>query len=260
MQPAVIEIYENPAFWAVLVSIISIFLSQVRPVKEWFKKAELDLEVYSKISITQKIGNPNLSLHLLLTNIGGRKIRVKALNVTLSKDGNEFISLPASSFLHNQSDQNPLLFTTFSLLPNQEWAHIVNFLNAFDRDDENVFHALEKNMLDNYREQTKELKENEKDKEKLKEKLALIEHPEDLTNQALAFFKSKFIWDSGEYFLKINVVTYDDEVSISKSYNFTIFESQTEQQKESTEQYKYGGDIWWDLKKLKHTNIPIREA
>jgi len=134
MQPVVIPFYENPAVWAV-------FLSQMPPMKAWFKNAKLDLEAYSKISITQKLGNPNLSIHLLLTNIGGRKVRIRGLNISLSRDGNKLAILHANNFLQNQSDQNPLLFTTFSLAPNQEWAHITAFLNAFNREDENEFHV-----------------------------------------------------------------------------------------------------------------------
>ena len=130
-----IPLYLNWSLWAVVVAAIAVVLSQIPPIKELLKKAKLDLEVYSKISITHKVGNPNLQLHLILSNIGGRNVRVKDINVSISSDGNFLATLPAQNYLQKQNDQSTLLFTTFSLKPGQEWAHITNFLNFFNRED-----------------------------------------------------------------------------------------------------------------------------
>lgn len=261
MQPSVNPFYLDWAFWAVIVAAIAVILSQLPPIKVWFKKAKLDLEVYSKISITNKLGNPNLQLHLILTNIGGRNTRIKDITVALSRDGTQLLSLPAQNYLQNQNNKNNLLFTNFSLQPNQEWAHIINFLQFFDREKEKDFQELVKDMRADYKKQSDAIKANEEDREKLKEKTEAIEHPEDLTARAFNFFRLNFIWESGEYLMEINVTTSDDTANTSKKYRFTIFESQTEQQKELTENYKYGGDIYWTLN---DTNIsvilPIKEA
>jgi hypothetical protein len=64
-------------FWTIVAGLIPTVLSQVPPIKNWFKKAKLDLDLYSKVSIRHYIGNPNLQLHLIITNIGGRKIKIK---------------------------------------------------------------------------------------------------------------------------------------------------------------------------------------
>ena len=102
MQPPSNPLYLDWSFWAATVAVIAVILSQLPPIKVWFEKAKLDLEVYSKISITNKLGNPNLQLHLILTNIGGRKARIKDINVSLSRDGKELPSLPAVNFQQNQ--------------------------------------------------------------------------------------------------------------------------------------------------------------
>jgi hypothetical protein len=261
MQPLSNPLYLNWSFWAVVVSAIAIILSQLPPIKVWFKKAKLDLEIYSKISITNKIGNPNLTLHLILTNIGGRKARIKDMNVSLLRDGKELPTLPAYTYLQNQNDQNQLLFTAFSLEPSQEWAHSTIFLELFDREEEKVVEKLKKDMLADYRKQDELIKGEEKDEKKLKERTYAIEHPKELIDRAFSFFNSKFIWESGEYQMKVNVLTFDDKTNVSKKYRFTIYESQTEQQKELTKDYKFGCDIWWDNK---HVNIatilPVKEA
>ena len=139
MQATEVPFYLNWSFWAVFVAFIAVILSQVPPIKQLIKKAKLDLEAYSKISITHKLGNPNLQLHLILTNSGGRDVRVQDISILLSRDNKEVDNLPALNYLQNQNDKNTLLFTTFSLSPNQEWAHITNFLNMYNREDEKKY-------------------------------------------------------------------------------------------------------------------------
>jgi len=82
-------------------SCSAIFLSQLPPVLLWFKRAKLEIELYSKISITHKVGNPNLQLHLIINNIGGRKIRVKNITASIERDGNLVATLPAQNYLQN---------------------------------------------------------------------------------------------------------------------------------------------------------------
>jgi len=85
MAPAaeVIPFYLNWSFWAVFVSVIAIALSQMPPVYLWFRRAKLDLEPYSRIHIAHRVGNPTIQLHLILSNIGGREIKVKNIIITI---------------------------------------------------------------------------------------------------------------------------------------------------------------------------------
>jgi hypothetical protein len=139
LEEVTTPLYLNWSFWAVVVAAIAVFLSQLPPVLHWFKRAKLEIELYSKISITHKVGNPNLQLHLRINNIGGRKIRVKNITASIERDGNLVATLPAQNYLQNQNSQNTLLFTTFSLKPAEEWAHIINLLKFFNRNDENEY-------------------------------------------------------------------------------------------------------------------------
>lgn len=113
-------LYFDWSFWAVVVAAIAILLSQLPPVHVWFRKAKLEIELYSKISITHKVGNPYLQLHLIINNIGGRKVRIKDISASIERDGNLVATLPAQNYLQNQNDQSTLLFTTFSLIPSEE--------------------------------------------------------------------------------------------------------------------------------------------
>ena len=242
MEEVTTPLYLNWSFWAVVVAAIAALLSQLPPMLLWFKRAKLEIELYSKISITHKVGNPNLQIHIIINNIGGCKIRIKNITASLERDGNLVATLPAQNYLQNQNSQNTLLFTTFSLKPAEEWAHIINLLNFFNRNDENKYRSLEADMQSDFRKKKAALTEEPKNPIEIEESLVKPFHD---------FFNSHFIWDSGEYKLTVNVTTDQEKANISKTYRFTIFESHTGQLKAITEHFKYGGGIWWD------PNIPV---
>ncbi|KTD15962.1 hypothetical protein [Legionella israelensis] len=250
MEAVTTPLYSNWSFWAVFIAAIAVILSQCPPVRFWFKKAKLDIEIYSKISITHKVGNPNLQIHLIVNNIGGRKVRVKGITASIKKDGKLVATLPAQNYLESQNNQNTLLFTPFSLNPSEEWAHIINLLNFFNREDEQEYRGLEAKILANYRSKKENSKQESQD---------LIEIDEVLVQPFHDFFNKHFIWSTGEYLLTVNINTDYKSADISKDYRFTIFESHTAQLKEITDKYKFGDGIWWNSA-LSNVIIDIKEA
>ena len=244
-------LYLDWSFWAVVVAAIAVLLSQLPPILQWFKKANIEIELYSKISIMHKVGNPNLQLHLIINNTGGRKIRIKDISAEIKRDGALLTTLPAQNYLQNQNDQSTLLFTTFTLKPTEEWAHIINFLNFFSRDDENEYRDIEEKMLAYFRSKRDTLTEEPKNS---------IEITDALVQPFHAFFARHFIWNIGEYQLKVNVTTDKENTNISEIYRFTVFESHTGQLKAITEQYKYGDGIWWNQNIPTNVILDIKEA
>lgn len=251
MEEVSTPLYLDWSFWAVVVAVIAVALSQLPPVHRWFKRASLEIELYSKIFITHKVGNPNLQLHLIISNVGGRKVRIKDISTSIERDGNLIATLPAQNYLQNQNDQSTLLFTTFSLKPTEEWAHIINLLKFFNRDDENVYRNLEARMLSDLREKRAALTEEPK---------TPIEIDDVLVQPFHTFFNRHFIWNAGEYQLTVNISTDQEKANISKKYRFTVFESHTDQLKAITEHYKFGGGIWWDPNIPTNVILDIKEA
>lgn len=251
MQPLPAPFYLDWTFWAVIVAAIAAILSQLPPIHVLIKKAKIDFDLYFKISITHKVGNPNLQLHLIVNNVGGRKIRIKNINVSISRDGKQITTLPAQNYLQNQNDNNNLLFTPFSLGPSEEWAHIVNFLNFFDREDENEYRALERKMLADFREKNSKLTEKPKDP---------IELEPNLVTPCHDFFKKHFIWNPGEYLMVVNITTDQNIANATKKFRFTVFESHAEQLKAISEHFKFGGGIWWEPSIPTAAIIDITEA
>lgn len=234
-----------------MVAAVAIILSQLPPIHVLIKKAKIDFELYSKISITHKVGNPNLQLHLIIYNIGGRKIRIKDINANIERDGKPLITVPAQNYLQNQSDQNTVLFTTFSLEPSDEWAHIVNFLNFFNREEESEYRKLEAKMLSDVRDKRSQLTEVPK---------TPIELDTSVVEPFRTFFDKHFSWCAGEYLLKVNIITDQDAANATKEYRFTIFESHEENLKAITEHFKTGGGIWWDPEIPTSLILVIKEA
>jgi len=159
--------------------------------------------------------------------------------------------LPAQNYLQNQSDQRTLLFTTFSLKPTEEWAHIINLLNFFKRDDENEYRKLEANMLADYRKKRDALTEEPK---------APIAIDDALVQPFHLFFDKHFIWNTGEYQMTVNITTDQDKANISKKYRFTVFESHTGQLKAITDHFKFGAGIWWEPNIPTQVIIEMKEA
>lgn len=71
MANETIPLYLDWSFLAVVVAAIAIVLSQLPPVHLWFRSARLDIEPYSRIHITHRVGNPNIQLHLILAMLAG---------------------------------------------------------------------------------------------------------------------------------------------------------------------------------------------
>ena len=52
------SLYQDLDFWTTTLSGIAIILSQIPPIRLWFKKAKIDFELHSKLAIMHKAGNP----------------------------------------------------------------------------------------------------------------------------------------------------------------------------------------------------------
>jgi hypothetical protein len=229
----------NWSFWAVIVASISVLLSQIPPIHEIIKGAKLDLEIYHRITITHKIGNPILQVYLLLSNVGGQTVKVVGINAIISRSESDEINLPAQTYYQKKDDQNTVIFTRFNLDPNKGWEHSTNFLKFFDRDDEKAYQKMENDLHADYRIH----KENSKTSG---DNTEIYEHPKKLVEPVFQFYTKNYFWKAGEYSMSINIITDNQSVNITKNYRFTIFESHEETLNLIKDFYKYGGSLYWN--------------
>lgn len=249
-QASGIPFYLDWTFWAVVIAALALILSQLPPVHVLLKRARLDLEVYSRVHVNHKIGNPTVQLHLILNNSGGKTIKVRDAVVSINRDGDHVTDLPAQNYLQNPNDKSAVLFTPFSLRIKDEWAHIVNFFNIFSRIDDKTYRGAESALKENIFEK-KELSENKK---------GPFEANPSLVTPFIEMFAQKYIWQPGEYELRILINALPEEASITRAYRFTIFESDSNELAKVKDDYKYGDGIYWNSPRHRGVTVQIAEA
>ena len=245
-----VPLYLNWSFWTVVIAAIAILLSQLPPVHILLQRAKLDIELYSRIYLTHKVGNPNLQLFLILNNTGGRVVKIIGSTTTIKRDGIQIAKLPAQTYLQNPNDITALLFTRFLLKPKEEWAHSVNFLNYFSRSDEKKYRDAESKL------KTDIFKKREEQQNKEK----FVDAENELVTVFLEMFNEKFLWIPGEYEISVSIDAKPTKASIEKNYRFTLFESDSKELSKSREDYKLGDGIYWQSGNHPGVNVQIKEA
>lgn len=243
-------LYLDWAFWTAVVAALALVLSQLPPIHTLLRRARLEIELYSRVLVTHKVGNPNVQLHLILTNSGGRSIRIKGITLSLTRDGKNIVSLPAQNYLQNPGDKTNVLLTSFALKSKEEWAHIVNFFNIFSRSDEKRYKSAQALLKSDIIEKRK-LPEN---------KDIVVEADGAHVSPFLEMFGEKFVWLPGEYEFQVSVDASDEKAGISRTYRFTLFESDSAELSGAKDDYKLGDGIYWDSGNHLGVTVQIVEA
>ena len=249
-QVVSVPLYLQWSFWAVVVALIAIVLSQLPPIYTLLRRAKLDMEIYTRILLIHKVGNPNVRLHLILSNVGGRSIKVKGMTLKLKRDGKDVGVLPAQTYYQDPDGKTTVLLTRFILKSRDEWAHLVTFLNYFVRADEKRYRNAE-SILKQEIAKKKELPEN-KDR--------LVEADGQYITEFISMFNEKFVWYPGEYEVLVSVQTSNKKADIEKKYRFTLFESDTSELSKTKDDYKFGDGIYWDSGNHPGVRLQIAEA
>ncbi|MDP5215552.1 hypothetical protein ORJ66_21135 [Pseudoalteromonas tunicata] len=245
-----LEFLSDWKFWSFTVAFAALILSQLPPINLWFKKAKLDLELYSRVHLTHKVGNPNVQMHMIIRNVGGRNVRIKSINIDIERDGKLVDSLEAQNYLPDPLNNQSVLFTSFSLEPNSEWSNRVNLLNFFDREEEKVYKNSEKNLREEILRLRKDLAENDK---------TIVQASDGFVKPFIEFFNKKFIWQPGDYKFHINIITASEDVYLKKSFRFTLFESQSDDLKSYAKDFNSGYGIMLDTNDHSGVLIQIEE-
>lgn len=242
--------YEDWTFWAVIVAAMAIILSQIPPIHILMKRAKLDIELFSRIIITHKIGNPNVRCHLILSNVGGRLLRISDFKITVIKDGKIVATLPGQLYQPDPTNSAALLLTKFLLAPNDEWEATVNFLNYFSRSMEKKYKeaeaVLKKDIL-----AKRETLENEN---------SIVYADFENVKPFHEIFDEMFIWYSGEYELIVNVKIDKKNLELEKRYRFTLFESDSEELIRYKDVYNTGDGISYESGDYSGIAVQINET
>ena len=140
--------------------------------------------------------------------------------------------------------------TSFKLKPKEEWAHIVNFLNFFSRQDEKYYRQLEANLRQNILVKC----------DALVDKNIIVTADDENVQPLIKFFESKFRWLPGEYELTLQVQVEPERASLSRRYRITLFESDSKELTDYRDDYKYGFGVCLDSQRHVGVIVPLTEA
>lgn len=250
MPPTPTSLYLDWQFWAAVVAWLALALSQLPPVVLWFRPRRLEVEVHSRIQVTHKVGNPNVSMFVSIRNTGGRELRIRSLRIVLTRDNNPLIAFPAQHYFESPSSQSSVLFVPFTLKPGDTWAHGTNFLNFFDRATEKLYRESESKLGADIRKKLDARAEGDHN--------LVIDEPE-LVAPFMGLFHQLFIWQPGEYVAKLIVDAEPGSASFSRKYRFTLYESDSAELRTHTDDYKFGGGVSYNIDKHAGVFVPLSQ-
>jgi hypothetical protein len=245
--------YLDWKFWlaavSLTVSVVAIILSQLPPLRVLFRRGKLDIEAYSRMALTHKIGNPIAQMHLIISNAGPREVKVKGIELHFQRDTEDRFPLPAQTYLQPPSGSDAVLLTSFKIKPDEEWEHDVNFFGLPSRKEEKEYRQFEANL-------TRDIAEKRK---ALADQNDIVSADQENVQPLIKSFDEKFRWFSGEYYLTLQIQTEPAKASISKQYRITLFESDYEALKDSCDDYKYGWGVFLPSQRSA-LFVPLTEA
>lgn len=237
-------LYLDWTFWSFVVASIALILSQLPNVNMWFKRNQIDLEIHNRITINHWLGIPGISLFLGVNNKGRAKIRIKTIELIISREQKTIATLTCNSFFDTPVSQSPNLFFPFELPSENSWDHSCWFTVESDRNTEQKIRGWLSALDMDISEKTKSRTDQSQ----------LLEANESLVNPLIQHKEKTFIWEPGEYFVQINLYS-EPKINISKKFRFTLFESDTKELIAYSDDYKYG--MGYHNQKNKGINIPI---
>ena len=173
--------------------------------------------------------------------------------VSVSRNDEDARAYPAHGYFAELKDQAPILLTPYSLSPGGEWSHNTNFFIRYSRDEDREIRQLKSALKQNINGTRDGLN------------LAglpvpeMIEGDDDHVIPLQAIFENNFELQAGEYHMTITVT--GDAASVSRSYDFTIFESDENDLREAAADYRVGAGVFWKrTDKQTSVFVPVRET
>ncbi|TMU73251.1 hypothetical protein FGJ01_16925 [Hydrogenophaga intermedia] len=248
MSTAQVPLNLDWQFWSAVVALLALVLTQLPPIKLWFRPTRLEVEVHSRVQLTHKVGNPNFGMYVGIRNIGGRDIRVRTMSVSLSRDGQVLGTYPIFNFFETPSSSSAVLFVPFTLRPSETWAHGSNFLRVFDRNTEKLYRERESILRSDIRRKLAAREECDKE--------LVVAEPENVA-PFMEMFDRLFVFLPGEYTLDLRIDADSSKPVFGRRYRFTLFESDSEELRSHTEDYKHGGGLAYNVDRHAGVFIPL---
>ena len=183
-------------------------------------------------------------------NTGGRELRVRGLNLDISRDGKPLVELTAQNYFKTPSSQSAVSFVPFSLKPGETCAHNVAFLKLFNR-------LTEKQFRENLSALDFDIRRTIRAKADDDKQAVLGEHKP--IQPFIRNVREVFVWFPGEYVAELKVNAELGTAAHSKKYRFTLFESDAADLRQHLDDYPFDAGLTYDTERHSGVNIPLTE-
>ncbi|MFM0376703.1 hypothetical protein PQQ72_06775 [Paraburkholderia strydomiana] len=197
--------YLDWSLWSAGIAFCALAVSLGPHIWRWLRPPRLDLELYERIALTHKVGNPLLQARIVVRNVGGREVRITSIDAQLRRDNGEAFTLFGQGYLEAQSGP-PLLFVPFTLKAHDEWGYVTNFFRPLSREDDQHYRELDYALRTNI---------NQKLRTRLAGNTEGVLADEQVVSPLVQMYERNSIrWKAGQYELVITAKTTIDRINV----------------------------------------------
>lgn len=239
-----------PAFFSLAVAMSALIFSQLPPALDWAPEHDLRADISKKILIDNVMGIVGYVLTLDIKNKGNRNEVVSKLVLELTYPDGTKKTFPAESFSRQVANRPPINYplTSIELNPGERWVESISFFSEISPSDEESISRFRVNIF----KEIVQARQNSSNPGKL-----FVASPETVKG-VTSFFNRNFDLQKGEYIGSIKFLGSDQETLLEKKLKFTIYEFHLSLIKSQTEDYKFGGGIYFPLPEPKQVWVKVQ--
>ncbi|WP_312681028.1 hypothetical protein [Stenotrophomonas chelatiphaga] len=241
----------SPEAWSALLACAAIILSQLPPVRLWFKKPGLSLMVRNQAALRASANGPMIQLFLRVENIGTTKVRVDRVSLAVRRDRLPLMEVDAQGYFETLGSTNPVVFHPFFVAPEDAWTHTLNFFASLSREDERAYRREKSALITNIQSQLSVRPAGN---------TALVYADPAVALPLKARFERNFVWQQGEYELSLFLWGKDGKVITEEKYRMLLFESDREELLAAKERLATGDGIMFDGQLPPVVLVPLDSA
>jgi ribosomal silencing factor RsfS len=233
--PTEAPFYLDWTFWSFVAAAVAIVLSQLPPVRQLVQRPKILPELYARLVVSHLIGYPSVGAVIGIRNAGGQQARIERLECTIWRGGREVCVLEGSEFYPDHLTKNAQVFVPLTLPPHSEWTRGFNFFENLDRTENRQVGKLRDDLRRDLKQKFQRRREEDPEAKGwvVADDAALV--------PVMETYRRKFIWEPGEYELRISVRYDSHQSAASPQYRFTLYESDSgDLRKNAEDYYKYG--------------------
>lgn len=209
--------YLSSGFWQGAAAVVAIVLSQLPPVKLWFRRPRLSVEAYERVGLTEEVGHPAAQWHLSISNTGNRDVRIRKLTLIMRRDG-DVRSFDGRGYFVNQHDAQPTILTPFTVRTQDTWSHNINFFKLASRDTRQTYARISKALRDDLSAKLQGRAEGDPP----------VEGEPALVQPFLDMWDAGWFWRHGEFDLELQIQTDYPKADLAAKFRMTLFEGDSE--------------------------------